>query len=91
MSLSRRGCVFPHIIQHEMLHALGFDHEQTRSDRDQNVRIQLQNVMDGELREMCLLFSFFIEIINTNTQCVAYRSNYFGNIYIYDKILVTVY
>lgn len=48
VSLSRRGCVFQQVIQHEMLHALGFNHEQTRSDRDEHVRIQLQNVMRGE-------------------------------------------
>nr|ACQ58148.1 Low choriolytic enzyme precursor [Anoplopoma fimbria] len=47
VSLSRRGCVFRQIIQHELLHALGFNHEQTRSDRDQNVRILLENVMRG--------------------------------------------
>ncbi|KAM7423542.1 hypothetical protein PAMA_000069 [Pampus argenteus] len=47
VSLSRQGCVFRQIIQHELLHALGFNHEQTRSDRDQNVRILLQNVIPG--------------------------------------------
>ncbi|XP_068432346.1 low choriolytic enzyme-like [Clinocottus analis] len=47
VSLMRRGCVFRQIIQHELLHALGFNHEQTRSDRDQHVRIQLQNVIPG--------------------------------------------
>ncbi|KAM9366251.1 low choriolytic enzyme-like [Symphorus nematophorus] len=47
VSLSRRGCVFEQIIQHELLHALGFNHEQTRSDRDLHVRIQLQNVISG--------------------------------------------
>ncbi|XP_070764548.1 hatching enzyme 1.2-like [Enoplosus armatus] len=47
VSLSRQGCVFRHIIQHEMLHALGFNHEQTRSDRDLHVRIQLENVIPG--------------------------------------------
>ncbi|XP_061592935.1 low choriolytic enzyme-like [Cololabis saira] len=47
VSLSRRGCVFHQIVQHELLHALGFNHEQTRSDRDSHVRIQLQNVIRG--------------------------------------------
>ncbi|XP_040889485.1 low choriolytic enzyme-like [Toxotes jaculatrix] len=48
VSLSRRGCVFESIIQHELLHALGFNHEQTRSDRDEHVRILLQNVIPGQ-------------------------------------------
>uniref|UniRef100_A0A3B4EZE4 Metalloendopeptidase n=1 Tax=Pundamilia nyererei TaxID=303518 RepID=A0A3B4EZE4_9CICH len=43
VSLRRQGCVFHQIVQHEVLHALGFDHEQTRSDRDQHVRILLEN------------------------------------------------
>ncbi|KAF3686989.1 Low choriolytic enzyme [Channa argus] len=47
VSLSRQGCVFRSIIQHELLHALGFNHEQTRSDRDQHVRILLENVIPG--------------------------------------------
>ncbi|XP_035009318.1 high choriolytic enzyme 1 isoform X1 [Hippoglossus stenolepis] len=47
VSLSRRGCVYRSVVQHELLHALGFNHEQTRSDRDDHVRIQLQNVIRG--------------------------------------------
>ncbi|TKS69455.1 Low choriolytic enzyme [Collichthys lucidus] len=47
VSLSRQGCVFQQIVQHELLHAMGFNHEQTRSDRDQHVRILLQNVISG--------------------------------------------
>ncbi|XP_056134729.1 low choriolytic enzyme-like [Lampris incognitus] len=48
VSLSRNGCVFESVVQHELLHALGFNHEQTRSDRDQHVRILLQNVTPGQ-------------------------------------------
>ncbi|XP_046897581.1 low choriolytic enzyme-like [Hypomesus transpacificus] len=48
VSLARNGCVFRSVVQHELLHALGFDHEQTRSDRDQNVRILLENVIPGQ-------------------------------------------
>jgi len=39
LSLARDGCVYHGVIQHETLHALGFQHEQTRSDRDKYVRI----------------------------------------------------
>ncbi|XP_038125156.1 high choriolytic enzyme 1-like [Cyprinodon tularosa] len=48
VSLSRSGCVYHQIVQHELLHALGFNHEQTRSDRDNHVRILLQNVIPGQ-------------------------------------------
>ena len=48
VSLDRRGCVYHQVVQHELLHALGFNHEQTRSDRDSHVRIIYQNIMRGE-------------------------------------------
>ncbi|XP_030649908.1 low choriolytic enzyme-like [Chanos chanos] len=47
VSLMRTGCVHHSVIQHEMLHALGFNHEQSRSDRDDHVRILFQNVISG--------------------------------------------
>ena len=48
VSLARSGCVYHQVVQHELLHALGFNHEQTRSDRDSHVRIIYQNIMRGE-------------------------------------------
>ncbi|XP_059213146.1 low choriolytic enzyme-like isoform X2 [Centropristis striata] len=44
LSLQRYGCIRRGIIQHEMLHALGFYHEHTRSDRDQYVKINWDNI-----------------------------------------------
>ncbi|XP_028286763.1 high choriolytic enzyme 1-like [Parambassis ranga] len=48
LSLQRSGCVYHDTVQHEVLHALGFHHEQKRSDRDQFIRVQLQNVISGK-------------------------------------------
>ncbi|XP_018547838.1 high choriolytic enzyme 2 isoform X3 [Lates calcarifer] len=44
LSLERPGCVHHSVIQHELLHALGFHHEQSRSDRDQHIRVLWQNI-----------------------------------------------
>ncbi|KAK1159710.1 high choriolytic enzyme 1-like [Acipenser oxyrinchus oxyrinchus] len=47
LSLNRRGCVYHQVVQHEFLHALGFNHEQTRSDRDSYVNILYENIQRG--------------------------------------------
>uniref|UniRef100_A0A672G1U4 Metalloendopeptidase n=1 Tax=Salarias fasciatus TaxID=181472 RepID=A0A672G1U4_SALFA len=48
VSLARRGCLYHGTVQHELLHALGFNHEQTRNDRDRHIKVLLQNVQSGK-------------------------------------------
>ncbi|KAB5517280.1 hypothetical protein PHYPO_G00187830 [Pangasianodon hypophthalmus] len=67
LSLERNGCVYFHIVQHELLHALGFWHEQNRSDRDKHVRILFQNVEPGHKHNF--------NKINTNNLKTPYDYN----------------
>ncbi|XP_056317820.1 nephrosin isoform X1 [Danio aesculapii] len=48
VSLQRQGCVYFSTVQHELLHALGFHHEQNRSDRDNHIRILYQNIIPAQ-------------------------------------------
>ncbi|KAI3377317.1 hypothetical protein L3Q82_008519 [Scortum barcoo] len=47
ISLRRNGCLYRSTVQHEVLHALGFHHEQVRSDRDKYVSILTGNIQPG--------------------------------------------
>ena len=44
-----RGCVYPGIVVHELMHAVGFWHEQSRSDRDDFVTVLFQNIQRGRV------------------------------------------
>ncbi|XP_053192426.1 low choriolytic enzyme-like [Scomber japonicus] len=78
LSLQRFGCVSYGIIQHELMHALGFYHEHTRPDRDQYIKIHWENVLEH------LTFNFKKKDSNTlnlrydYTSVMHYGRNYFG-------------
>ncbi|XP_062386884.1 zinc metalloproteinase nas-38-like [Sardina pilchardus] len=74
LSLSRPGCVWKSVIQHELLHALGFYHEQSRSDRDKYIRINWEYITKGK--------AYNFKKANTNNLNTAYD---YGSIMHYNR------
>ncbi|XP_062276776.1 hatching enzyme 1.2-like isoform X1 [Scomber scombrus] len=67
VSLDRTGCLYHNTVQHELLHALGFNHEQCRSDRDQYIRVLWENIGQG--------WAYAFDKINTLNQGTPYDYN----------------
>ncbi|XP_037103972.1 high choriolytic enzyme 2-like [Syngnathus acus] len=64
IDLERNACVHKDIVQHEVLHALGFHHEQVRYDRDDYVKINYENIEPGTERNF--------QIAPTNNMATPY-------------------
>lgn len=47
LSLDASSCMTALVIQHELFHCLGIDHEQNRPDRDNYVKIVKENLLGG--------------------------------------------
>ncbi|XP_041845330.1 low choriolytic enzyme-like [Melanotaenia boesemani] len=67
ISLEKPGCLHHSTVQHEVLHALGFQHEQERSDRDEYVKILFENIKPE--------FKFAFEKVETNNLMTPYDFN----------------
>nr|XP_046228187.1 meprin A subunit alpha [Scatophagus argus] len=58
-------CDTKSIVQHELLHALGFYHEQSRSDRDDYVKIWWDQIEEGKAHNFNKYEDDFITDLNT--------------------------
>ncbi|XP_076873574.1 meprin A, alpha (PABA peptide hydrolase), tandem duplicate 1 [Brachyhypopomus gauderio] len=59
------GCDHKAIVEHELLHALGFYHMQSRQDRDDYVKIWLDQVSDGLQHNFNKYDDSFVTDLNT--------------------------
>ncbi|XP_076613053.1 meprin A subunit alpha [Chaetodon auriga] len=59
------GCDTKAVVQHELLHALGFYHEQSRSDRDDYVNIWWDQIEEGHAHNFEKYDDDFITDLNT--------------------------
>uniref|UniRef100_A0A8C4S684 Metalloendopeptidase n=1 Tax=Erpetoichthys calabaricus TaxID=27687 RepID=A0A8C4S684_ERPCA len=59
------GCDHKAVIEHELLHALGFYHEQSRTDRDDYVNIHWEEVQQGKEHNFVKYNDSFITDQNT--------------------------
>jgi len=48
LTLENGGCFRSGIIQHELIHVLGFYHEQSRPDRDSHITVNYGNIQSGK-------------------------------------------
>jgi len=83
MSLAYPGCFHSGIIQHELMHVLGFYHEQSRPDRDMYVTINQANIQSGHQHNFNK-YTWGNTVYNQNTSydfesIMHYGSDYFSS------------
>lgn len=50
ISLNKNGCLSRGTIQHEIIHALGYDHMQNHADRDKYITINHRNIVQSTMK-----------------------------------------
>jgi hypothetical protein len=54
------GCVVKHVVIHELVHALMFNHEHTRPDRDEYIQIFMDNINPSKLNAFYFKLSLYL-------------------------------
>ncbi len=76
MNLQSPGCLSQGTIIHEMIHALGFRHEQSRADRDDYVNIHFENVERGRENNFDKVGNGFSNFgVGYNTRSIMHYGN----------------
>ncbi|XP_008335311.1 low choriolytic enzyme-like [Cynoglossus semilaevis] len=78
LSLRKNGCLYTRVIQHEILHGLGFYHEHSRSDRDESVTINWENIIDDKERNFDKVNTINYNISYDYNSVMQYRNNAFS-------------
>ncbi|KAJ3606344.1 hypothetical protein NHX12_025865 [Muraenolepis orangiensis] len=79
--IRKQGCVQHGIIQHEVLHALGFYHEHTRSDRDQHILIHKDNIKNHYMSNFRKMDTNNLGTPYDYTSVMHYGSTAFSTVY----------
>ncbi len=58
------GCFIPKKVKHELMHAMGFHHEQSRTDRDEHVTIHFDNIDSGNIKRKYVYNRQFLTFFN---------------------------
>ncbi|XP_076060165.1 astacin-like [Oratosquilla oratoria] len=74
VSLDMNGCLWRGLVEHELMHAIGFWHEHTRPDRDDYIIILWDNIIQGQAYN----FDLLVDGVN---------SMYVGESYQYQSIM----
>ena len=61
-----RGCVYTGIVIHELMHAVGFWHEQSRSDRDKFIEVVYRNIQDAMVYNFNKMKSYEINMMDVS-------------------------